>query len=201
MLSFLIGIGFVVGAGLAVAKAVEPQPPAALAGCHLARQLAPRTYVSSPPMCVDLSRSYTAGIHTSRGLISIKTDANTSDPVTVNNFLVLASHGFYNGMAFFNVQSWAVQSGDPLGNGRGGPGYVLPDEPSKSPWVAGEVGMARVRGGAVNGSQFFILKDQWPGGGPKDVTYNQFATVTRGLDVLGTLTASDRIVYIEVKPG
>src|SRR5439155_641990 len=70
-------------------------------------------------------------------------------PVTVNNFVVLAIHGFYNGLNFWKAEDWVVQGGDPRGDGRGGPGYNLPDETTVTPWGLGAVGMARVPGGAV----------------------------------------------------
>ncbi len=65
-------------------------------------------------------------------------------PKTVKNFVRLAdgtkkwidpktkSHvtrPFYNGLKFFNVRrDFLVQTGDPLNNGDGGPGYTIPDE-------------------------------------------------------------------------
>ena len=53
---------------------------------------------------------------------------------------------------------------------------------------------------AISGSQFFILKQSWPGGDPT-ITYNHFATITLGFDVVGQLTSSDRILSVEVKRG
>jgi cyclophilin family peptidyl-prolyl cis-trans isomerase len=111
---------------------------------------------------------------------------------------VLAIHGYYNGLAFWHVESWVVQGGDPRGDGRGGPGYNLPDETTTTPWGQGAVGMARVPGGQVNGSQFFIQKGAWPGSGP-DAAYNRFGTVTGGMDKILGLTAQDTITSITIK--
>ncbi len=111
---------------------------------------------------------------------------------------MLAIHGYYNGLKFWDVEDWVVQTGDPLGNGRGGPGYGLPGEPSNDPWGLGAVGMARVPGGAINGSQFFIEKAAWPGSGPTAV-YNRFGTVISGLDKVQLLQSADTITSITIK--
>jgi len=118
--------------------------------------------------------------------------------VTVNNFVVLAIHGYYNGLTFWRSEDWVVQGGDPRGDGRGGPGYDLPDEPTAAPWDVAAVGMARVPGGAVNGSQFFIEKAPWPASGPTAV-YNRFGTVTSGMDKVQLLTAGDTVTSITIK--
>ena len=91
-----------------------------------------------------------------------------------------------------------VQGGDPGGDGRGGPGYNLPDETTTTPWGLGAVGMARVPGGAVNGSQFFIEKGDWPPPGPT-APYNRFGTVISGMEKVQLLSATDSIVSVTIK--
>ena len=50
-------------------------------------------------------------------------------PKTVENFLKLTRQGFYNGIVFHRViPGFMVQTGDPTGTGRGGPGYAFADE-------------------------------------------------------------------------
>ena len=146
------------------------------------------------------NRTYQATVNTTKGPITIQLYPQVA-PVTVNNFIVLALNGYYNGMAF-TTQDWVVQSGDPTGDGRGGPGYNLPSEPNTSPdWGIGAVGMARPIGGPVNGSQFFIQRAAWPGSGPTAV-YNRFGTVVQGLGAAQLLTApSDRITSITIQVG
>ena len=98
-----------------------------------------------------------------------------------------------------NNSDQQAKGGDPNGNGRGGPGYSLPDEPNAAPdWSLGAVGMARAPGGAVNGSQFFIVKAAWPGSGPTAV-YNRFGTVLSGMDKAQALTSTDKITSITIK--
>jgi cyclophilin family peptidyl-prolyl cis-trans isomerase len=199
LLAVVVILGVVAGAGLLAQKAVETRPSGALAACHTARQIAPRTYVAAPKMCIDPSRTYIADFVTSHGKFSV-TLQPVNDPVTVNNFVVLATNGFYNGLAFWRVDTWFTQAGDPQGDGRGGPGYFLPDEPSTGAWSSGAVGMARIPGGRVNGSQFFILKDKWPNGGPPaGLTYNRFGTLKSGQEVVNALTNEDRIISISVR--
>jgi cyclophilin family peptidyl-prolyl cis-trans isomerase len=111
---------------------------------------------------------------------------------------VLAVHGYYTGLEFWKSEDWVVQAGDPLNNGTGGPGYNLPDESNAQPWGVGSVGMARVPGGAINGSQFFIQKADWPGSGPTAV-YNRFGTVTSGMDKVQALLGSDTILSVKIK--
>ena len=50
-------------------------------------------------------------------------------PVTVANFLNLASRGYYRGITFHRViPNFMIQGGDPTGTGMGGPGYSFEDE-------------------------------------------------------------------------
>jgi hypothetical protein len=49
-------------------------------------------------------------------------------PKAANNFATLASKGFYNNLIFHRViPGFMIQGGDPLGTGRGGPGYQFED--------------------------------------------------------------------------
>jgi peptidyl-prolyl cis-trans isomerase B (cyclophilin B) len=190
-------IAAVLGSGLLVDKALEPQVPAALAGCKTSTQIGPREFIGPQPMCITATHTYVATITTTQGPIVIQLHPEIA-PITVNNFIVLSVHGFYNGLNVWKSEDWVVQAGDPRGDGRGGPGYSLPDEPSTDTWRLGALGMARVPGGAVNGSQFFIQKASWPAPGPT-ATYNRFATVISGLDKVQLLQVNDTIKSITIK--
>lgn len=190
-------IGAVLGTGLLVDQALQPEVPAALASCDTSTQIAPHEFIGPQPICILPNHTYQATVNTTQGAIVIQLHPEIA-PLTVNNFVVLAIHGYYNGLSFWKSEDWVVQGGDPLGSGRGGPGYSLPDEPSNDPWDLGAVGMARVPGGAVNGSQFFIEKAVWPGGGPTAV-YNRFGTVISGLDKAQLLQPTDSITSITIK--
>ncbi|HSP09425.1 MAG TPA: peptidylprolyl isomerase [Candidatus Dormibacteraeota bacterium] len=198
LLVIAIVIVAVLGSGLLVDKALQTPTPQALAGCQMSVQIAPREFIGPQPMCIKASQSFDATINTTQGAIVVHLYPEIA-PVTVNNFIVLAIHGYYNGLTFWKTEDWVVQSGDPRNDGRGGPGYNLPDEPSSAPaWGLGALGMARPPGAPVNGSQFFIQKASWPAPGPTAV-YNRFGTVTSGLDKAQLLTATDTITSISIK--
>src|SRR5438105_14815784 len=187
----VVAIG--VGAGAAIDWAARPHPPAAFAKCRTATQLAPDLYSGPPSMCIDPKATYNGTIKTTKGDITF-VFLTKSAPKTVNNFIVLAENGYFNGQPFWRAEDWVVQAGDPLGNGRGGPGYSLPAEPTASgeQWPPGSLGMARLPDGTIRGSQHFSLKQPWKGGNPTS-EYNHFATITLGFDIVSQLTTSDRI--------
>lgn len=197
LLVMAILIAAVLGSGLLINKALELPVPQALARCQTAVQIAPREYLGPPPMCITASQRFEAMVNTTQGPVVIQLHPEVA-PVTVNNFIVLALHGYYNGLTFWKSEDWVVQSGDPQNDGTGGPGYSLPDEPGNTAWGLAAVGMARVPGGAVNGSQFFIQKAPWPGSGPTAV-YNRFGTVSSGMGFVQAITSTDTITSITIK--
>jgi cyclophilin family peptidyl-prolyl cis-trans isomerase len=195
-----IVIAALVASGLAISDALKSPRPAALAGCKTSTQTGPYAFMGPQPICILPNRTYQATINTTQGAMVIQLYPEVA-PVTVNNFIVLALNGYYNGMPW-KTEDWVVQSGDPTGDGRGGPGYTLPNEPNTTPaWGIGAVGMARPIGGPINGSQFFIQRAAWPGTGPTAV-YNRFGTVIQGISTAGILAApTDRITSITIQVG
>jgi len=150
--------------------------------------LGPRqTYSGPPPMVIDPAKTYYATIETDKGPIRAVLFAQDA-PKTVNNFVFLAREGFYNGTTFSRViKDSLAQGGDPVGDGRGGPGYYLEPEASPHPVVAGALVMAQ-EDGKVSGSQFFIPYRPMP---ELDGKYTVFGQVVSGLDVLKSLTPRD----------
>ena len=56
-------------------------------------------------------------------------------PNTVNNFIVLANKGFYDGLTFHRIISgFMIQGGDPKGNGTGGSDKTIKGEFSETAW-------------------------------------------------------------------
>jgi cyclophilin family peptidyl-prolyl cis-trans isomerase len=186
--------------GLAINEALKAPRPAALDGCVTSTQIAPNQFTGRQPNCITAAHTYQATINTTQGEVVIQLYPQIA-PVTVNNFIVLALDGYYDNMPW-QSQAWVVQNGDATGDGRGGPGYTLPEEPNKAPdWGIGAVGMARPPGGPVSGSQFFIQRAAWPGTGPTMI-YNRFGTVVKGMDKVELLTApSDKITSITIQVG
>ena len=110
-------------------------------------------------------------------------------PRTVENFIKLTEKGFYNGIIFHRViPDFMVQTGDPTGTGRGGPGYKFADEfhPQLRHNKPGILSMAN-SGPNTNGSQFFIIvkPTSW-----LDNRHTVFGQVIEGMDVV------DKIVNV-----
>jgi len=98
-----------------------------------------------------------AVISTSKGDIRLDLFPEQA-PVTVANFVNLASRGYYDGLPFHRViDDFMIQGGCPQGRGTGGPGYQFEDEFDKSLRHdrPGRLSMANA-GPGTNGSQFFI---------------------------------------------
>ena len=139
------------------------------------------TYSKAPAMSIDTKKLYCVGLNTNRGLIVLELDPKIA-PDTVNNFVYLAQHHFYDGMKFHRVvPGFVVQTGDPKGDGTGGPGYKFNDEPVKGDYTAGCVAMAN-SGANTNGSQFFICTANDTSRFPQK-SYNLFGHVTLGLNI------------------
>lgn len=197
LLTLAVLVALVIAAGWALGKALVVAPSGQFAACHTATALGPHTFAGPPPMCIDKTKTYLAKLNTTAGEIDIAMPAADA-PVTVNNFVVLAVNGYYTGLTFHRVESWVAQGGDPLGDGRGGPGYSLPAEPNAGTWDAGAVGMARNPDGTINGSQFFITTGQWPGLGPQDTVFNHFGTVLGGNQLITQIKPGDRILSVSI---
>ncbi len=139
------------------------------------------TYSKAPAMSIDTKKLYCVGLNTSRGLIVLALDPKLA-PHTVNNFVYLAEHHFYDGMKFHRVvPGFVIQTGDPKGDGTGGPGYKFNDEPVKGDYTAGCVAMAN-NGANTNGSQFFICTAN-DTSKLTQKNFNLFGHVTMGLNI------------------
>ena len=152
------------------------------------------TFEKAPPMCIDEDRTYVARIVTTEGEMTVELDASER-PVTVNNFVVLARYGYYDGTTLFrtNTDIDIIQGGG-LSN-TDGPGYTIPDEGDGYTYERGQLIMARSSAPDSGSAQFFFAT------GPKVAALNgrgnyvPFGRVTEGLDVL------DRIMAMHVGAG
>lgn len=150
-----------------------------------------------PPMVIEEGAEYAATIETDEGTIVVDLAAAEA-PVTVNNFVALASAGYYDGVVFHRIQEgFVIQGGDPEGTGRGGPGYEFEDELTYAEEVVeendgqyprGTLAMANA-GPNTNGSQFFVV-DAEPGY-PFPPNYTIFGMVTEGLDTVDAIAAGE----------
>ena len=124
------------------------------------------------------------------GLIAVELFPKEA-PDTVANFLKLVEKGYYNGVLFHRViPGFMVQTGDPTGTGRGGPGWTILDEfsPKLKHGKAGILSMANA-GPDTGGSQFFITLGATP---HLDNRHAIFGQVIEGQDIVVKIGASPR---------
>jgi len=139
----------------------------------------------------------TATLETSKGDIEIRLFEEKA-PRTVENFVGLATGEqewtnpksgetvdgpLYDDVLFHRViEGFMIQTGDPTGTGRGGPGYEFDDEfhDDLRHDGPGIVSMAN-SGPDTNGSQFFITLDAQP---HLDDRHAVFGEVIDGMDVV-----------------
>lgn len=149
-----------------------------------------QTFESGPQACIDVAKTYTAKVVTSKGEFTVELDAAAA-PKTVNNFVFLARNKYFEGIKFHRIiPGFVVQGGDPQGTGSGGPGYDFADElPTEGPpyYEIGSLAMAN-SGPATNGSQFFIVTGD--NGVNLPAQYSRFGKVTDGMDVVIAIEAT-----------
>lgn len=126
-------------------------------------------------------------MHTTKGDIEFELFENQA-PETVANFISLIESGFYDGLVFHRViEHFMAQTGCPVGDGSGGPGYTIygeTDRPNARKYFRGTLGMALSGHPDSGGSQFFITFIPHP---ELDGQYTAFGRVTAGMDVLSDL--------------
>ncbi len=137
------------------------------------------------------------------GTITVYLDGETA-PITVKNFVKLASDGFYDGLTFHRIMSgFMVQGGDPNGNGSGGSeekikgefaangvkntishkrGVISMARSGENPWYGITAEMAYNSAS----SQFFIVHEDSEF---LDGQYAAFGWVTAGMDVVDAICA------------
>ncbi|AFR06984.1 peptidylprolyl isomerase [Nocardiopsis alba] len=149
----------------------------------------------------DSTGQPTARLNTSKGTIVVKLFEEQA-PETVANFIGLAdgskqwmdpktgkpsNSSLYEGTIFHRViDGFMIQGGDPLGSGRGGPGYQFKDEIDPSLRFDRPFLLAMANAGpGTNGSQFFITVDKphWLNG-----RHTIFGEVVEGDDVVTAIS-------------
>ena len=148
-----------------------------------------------------MTDTLTATLRTNQGTIVVRLFPDHA-PKTVRNFVELAEGGrewtdpgtgqattqkLYDGTIFHRViPDFMIQGGDPLGSGRGGPGYkfadeIHPDLRFDRPYL---LAMANA-GPNTNGSQFFITVGPTPHLNRK---HTIFGEVIEGADVVDLIS-------------
>ncbi len=154
---------------------------------------APERDFTEADMVLVAGRDYRAVIETDVGRIVLDLYEDRT-PVTVNSFVFLARHHYFDGLAFHRViDGFVAQGGDPNTAtenratwGRGGPGYMFDTETLDGLGFDGPgvLGMARSTARNTNGSQFFITLAATTS---LDGQYTVFGRVTEGAEVLGRI--------------
>ena len=145
------------------------------------------TTAGTVPMTPSAESQKLVQLETNMGNITIALAADM--PITAGNFESLVKKGYYDGVIFHRViNGFMIQGGDPTGTGRGGPGYVIKDEFTKSNRNnRGTISMANA-GPNTGGSQFFInlVNNNF-----LDAKHPVFGTVVEGMDVV------DKIAHVK----
>ncbi len=162
------------------------------AGC---RPTDPAASVAAGNPKVPAGAKSSGGVHAvialTQGEIEIEFFPSAA-PKAVENFRLLAEHGYYDGLTFHRIaKGFMLQGGDPLGDGRGGQSAwgdpfadeIQADSPLyKAGYKRGIVAMAN-RGPNTNTSQFFIMHADYR----LPPSYVIFGRVTKGIEVIDAL--------------
>jgi cyclophilin family peptidyl-prolyl cis-trans isomerase len=149
-----------------------------------------KRYSQPPEMAIDPEKRYKAIVETNKGSFTMELFAKDA-PKTVNNFVALARDGYYDGIIFHRIiEDFVIQTGDPTGNGTGGPGYEFEDELDNGhEYGPGIVGMAN-SGPDTNGSQFFIGTGEDSRNLNFNPSYTIFGQIVDGMDVVQAIASS-----------
>jgi peptidyl-prolyl cis-trans isomerase A (cyclophilin A) len=150
-----------------------------------------------------MAETLTATLQTNQGRVVIRLFPDHA-PKTVRNFVELAEGGrqwtdprtgrettskLYDGTVFHRViPDFMIQGGDPLGSGRGGPGYkfadeIHPDLRFDRPYL---LAMAN-SGPGTNGSQFFVTVAATPWLNGKHTIFGEVIEGANVVDLISRL--------------
>jgi peptidyl-prolyl cis-trans isomerase B (cyclophilin B) len=188
----------VVAAAVVSVSAQTAKPPAKPANSAPAN--APKSPGAGPVFVVE----------TMKGTFEVETYPNEA-PKTVDHVLALIKRNFYNGQRILRiVPSQLVQFGDPQTRdmtkqawwGRGfdagsGRSIGVAEFSKKRPHKVGSVSMAHPGDAREADSQMFISLSAQP---KWDGQYTVFGQVISGMDVVGKLAVTDRIIRVTLRP-
>ena len=161
--------------------------------CSLAACSSPSGNPKVPPDAKSSGGTH-ATIDTDKGPIELEL-LESAAPKAVENFRLLAEHGYYDGVTFHRVvEGFMIQGGDPTSTGAGGEsawGGTFADEIDsrselyRSGYRRGIVAMANA-GPNTNGSQFFIMHMDYD----LPPNYVIFGRVTAGMSTVDRIAAT-----------
>lgn len=150
-----------------------------------------------------------AEIETNKGNVIVQLDYEKA-PITVANFVTLAEgknefvtnenlkdRPFYDGLKFHRViESFMVQTGDPLGTGSGDAGYKFKDEFSDLKFDKGGLLAMANNGPGTNSSQFFITHLETPWLDGRHTIFGH--VVEKGMETVNKIKQDDFIKSITI---
>ena len=175
---------------------IPPEPAAGRPLASLPIEERANLFSGKPAMVIDPTSSYRAVVQTTQGEFVIQMDS-TAAPESVNNFVVLADLGFYDGFPINVVYPGEIAFfGSPAGNPQSDVGYGIPMEPGLE-HLKGDVGFRfRQEILRLSGSQIYILLADTPA---MNEYFTVFGEVVEGMDIVELLTAEDTIESITIQ--
>ena len=142
-----------------------------------------------------IGREVHAVVTTSRGSFTIELLPSEA-PLTVDNFVKLATRNYFRGITIHRVvPNFVIQDGDPRGDGNGGPGYQIRCEINEVPYDRATLGMA-LSGKDTGGSQWFVTHSPQP---HLDGGYTVFGHVISGMEVVDQIVRGDVVKSIRIQ--
>ncbi|HMN30986.1 MAG TPA: peptidylprolyl isomerase, partial [Caldilineaceae bacterium] len=156
---------------------------------------------TAPEMVIDATKHYSATVATSKGDMVLELYADQA-PVSVNNFVVLANLGFFDGLPVnVNDPNNALVFGSPDNNAQHDVGYQVAAEVNLSTTLGiGSLSYVpfRLPSGEVgtSGSQLLIARIVPPA--EANTQFSFFGKLVSGEEVLNALTTEDTITSVTV---
>jgi peptidylprolyl isomerase len=169
-----------------------------------------RHYSAAPQKCISVTTpgQYRATIHTAKGDIIAVLD-QTQAPITVNNFVFLATHHFYDGLTFDQATGFTLSGGDPrsatkptglpdVTDNSNGPGYTIGAElpSSVAAYQAQSIVMDNSGKNDTAGSRFFVTTGN---AAALPLQFNYFGRITDdSFTVAKQIKAGEKILSITI---
>lgn len=133
------------------------------------------------------------------GTIELELDPFNA-PITVENFINLASKGFYDGLTFHrNIKGFMTQGGDPWGDGTGGSDKTIKGEFTANgvnntiKHERGTISMARSSYSYDSASSQFFIVQNTEKAKHLDGKYAAFGHVTSGMEVVDKILEKTKV--------
>jgi cyclophilin family peptidyl-prolyl cis-trans isomerase len=186
---------------------VTPTPFAATSLDAAARPLATvvpaeraNYFNTAPDMVIDTTKQYTATMQTSKGDVIIALAAADA-PVSVNNFVVLANLGFYDGSPINQINPGElIVIGSPDNDPLSDAGYKISAEVGlTNTLAAGAVAYVPFRTASPNHSSSQLLIALMAPPAEANADFSFFGQVITGTETLAQLTDQDTIVSVTIE--